>query len=381
MDGSEALEQRLSEICDNVSRGVRRVVPGDKLEAVYLGGGYGRGEGGVLRTEYGDAAYNDMEFWVFLRGNDFLNERRYGAKLHHLGEVLTDKAGIEVEFKIASTKKLKQSRPTMFAYDLAVGHRPVFGHGGLLADDKLRDATLIPPFEATRLLMNRCTGLLFSEERLRRESFGAAEADFIGRNHAKAQLAFGDVLLAACGQYHWSCRERNERLKKLIENPGFEASTLPFSPSTIYCHHALGVDFKLHPEKKSGSREMFIPLQTQLLGLGLKLWLWLESRRLNYEFDSARDYAFNDMDKCPETNPIRNRLVNLKTFGTSALLKEDARRYPRERLFNALTLLLWEPGTTENSFLLEKVQSELVTEASVFPELVAAYEKLWRKFN
>ena len=44
-----------------------------------LGGGYGRGEGGVLRSpESGeDQPYNDLEFYVFTRGSALIAERRF----------------------------------------------------------------------------------------------------------------------------------------------------------------------------------------------------------------------------------------------------------------------------------------------------------------
>src|SRR6266571_2140097 len=76
VDGSVELERQLARICKSVLAGVQSVVPGEKLEAILLGGGYGRGEGGVLKTESDDRPYNDLEFYVCLRGNVWLNEQR-----------------------------------------------------------------------------------------------------------------------------------------------------------------------------------------------------------------------------------------------------------------------------------------------------------------
>ena len=39
-----------------------------KLAQVVLGGGYGRGEGGVLHTPQGDKPYNDLDIFVFSDG-------------------------------------------------------------------------------------------------------------------------------------------------------------------------------------------------------------------------------------------------------------------------------------------------------------------------
>jgi hypothetical protein len=109
--------------------------------------------------------------------------------------------------------------------------------------------------------------------------------------------------------------------------------------------------------------------------------LWLEARRLRQRFNSAIDYARCPINKCPETTFARNALVNATTFGAPALLKEKAFRYPRERLFNALSLLLWEPSTAREPQLLHDVQTELVTPAVGFNDLITAYQNLWRRFS
>ena len=366
IDGGAALESQLAATCEKVLSGVKALVRTAKLDGILLGGGYGRGEGGVLKTPAGEQPYNDLEFYVFIRGNAILAERKFRHPLHELGEKLSPAAGLEVEFKVLTLEKLRRSAPSMFYYDLVAGHRWQLGGDELLAGcEHHRDAAKIPRHEATRLLMNRCSGLLYSAERLARKDFGEAEADFIGRNLAKAQLAYGDVLLAANGQYHWSCRERQARLKKLSG-----ADNLPLAD--LVRHHAAGVDFKLHPTRSTESRESLSARHTELSALGKKLWLWLESKRLGAKFASTRDYAFAETNFCRETPSLRNRLVNFRTFGASGLACD---RYPRERLFRALALLLWE----KNEFA--KVRRELRTDAEDFTGLVAAYKNLWERFN
>lgn len=370
IDGSDELETHLACVCEKVATGLRGAVPSPSLEAVLLGGGYGRGEGGVRRTPAGDRPYNDIEFYVCIRGQDFLNQRKFGDALHHLAESLTPFAGIEVEFKITSLDKLCSGPTTMFLYDLAAGHRLLVGEPAAVRRlERHRDAATIPLYESTRLLMNRCTGLLFCAEQLERPRFSGEEADFVGRNHAKAELAFGDVLLASRGLYHWSCRERHQRLK-----------ALPDLDPQIAAWHAQGVEFKLHPKKRSGWAADFRPQQQQLKAAGEKLWLQLESRRLDLPFASARDYAFSSINKCPETSSLRNRAVNLKTFGLSAAL-QPVTRYPRQRLLESLALLLWQPGLLADSEALSRVQKNLRTRETTFDGLVGAYRSLWQKFN
>ena len=232
LDGSAELEKHLERTCQQVLAGVRRLIPGRRLAGLLLGGGYGRGEGGVLKTGAGDRPYNDLEFYVFLRGNNFLNERRYHAVFDELGRQLSPVAGVEVEFKVLSLAKLR--------------HRLQRGAAAVL--ERHRDAGGIPLAEATRLLLNRCSGLLFARERLERAAWSPEDADFVGRNLAKTQLACGDAVLTAFGQYHWSCLERHRRLRRLKA-----PEDLPWLSETRRHHHS-GVAFKLRPRRTAASR-------------------------------------------------------------------------------------------------------------------------------
>jgi hypothetical protein len=376
LDGNDALEWHLDTICMKVLAGVCAVVPVGKLEGVFLGGGYGRGEGGVLRGEVSDEPYNDLEFYLLVRGNTWLNEQRHGRALHDLAERLTHKAGVEVEFKILSKANLSRSPVTMHYYDLVMGHRRLWGQNTLLTGcDHHRCAKLIPLSEATRLLMNRCSGLLFAKERLQHAVFTSNDADFVVRNLAKAQLAFGDVLLTAFGQYHWSCRERRRRLREL----SWQNGALRFDE--VRDHHAKGVAFKLRPYRVDATLAELQQQHSELTSLALQVWLWLERRRLNVPFASGSDYASNPLNKCPKTSGWRNWLINLRTFGPQALFDGRRFRYPRERLLNALPPLLWEAEALKDTSILGRLQTDLQTDATTFAELVQAYEALWRRFN
>jgi hypothetical protein len=376
LDGGPELEQHLASVCAQVLTGVRSLIPEGKLEGLLLAGGYGRGEGGVLQSNIGDRPYNDLEFYVFTKGSALLAERRYRDQLHNLGEQLSGPAGLEVEFKVITLRKLRQAKPSMFYYDLLAGHRWISGSDDLLAgcEHHLKPQE-IPLHEATRLLMNRCTGLLFSLERLQRTEFGAEDADFVGRNLAKARLALGDVLLTACHQYHWSCRERHQRLLKLNFTEDLALLT------EICRHHAAGVEFKLHPLRSQSSKDELSQQHIELTQLAAKLWLWLENRRLDTQFATPRDYACSTLNKCPETPAFRNRLVNARHFGLLAGVRKSGTRYPRQRLFHALNLLLWEPTTLNYSSLQQRVKHELQTQANDFPGLVNAYDQLWHQYN
>src|SRR5262249_36506235 len=117
LDGSDQLEHALSALCEQVVNGVQIIVPPQKLHAIALGGGYGRGEGGVLRDNAGDHPYNDLEFYVFIHGNRLWNENTFRKALHVLEVQLSNEARLHVEFKIDSLRRFRQSAVSMFSYD------------------------------------------------------------------------------------------------------------------------------------------------------------------------------------------------------------------------------------------------------------------------
>jgi len=371
IDGSAELEEELFSLCARAGRLVRTRMPGNALEAILLGGGYGRGEGGVLRSASGDLPYNDLEFYVFVRGPLLLNEGRYQTLLHRCGEELTAASGIDVEFRVISFAKLRRSASGMFYYDLVMGHRWIFGDEAFLRGcEHHRHPEFIPLSEATRLLMNRCSGLLFAKERLLRQQFTVDDADFVGRNIAKAQLALGDVVLTVLGQYHWSCRQRNDRLDNAFLNvPWFDK---------VKALHREGVTFKLHPRQDSRPRGELLSAHNEVSAIALQVWLWLEHKRLNTRFADAREYALSRIDKCPETHSLKNLAINLKSFRlpVSGLL-----RYPRNRVLNSLPLLLWAWEDTPDPAVKRGLKRALTTDADSFGSLLGAYQNVWRRFN
>ncbi len=375
IDGSPDLESLLDLACQKVFAGVRAMT-GSRLEALVLGGGYGRGQGGVLRTDAGDQAYNDLEFYVFLRGPRLLNDRRFRGALVDLGERTSPEAGIHVEFKVDSLDNFRASPVSMFSYDLVSGHYRLFGSEDIFDGCEQHLASEnIPISEATRLLFNRCSGLLLSKELLRKDPISPEQSDFIARNVAKAQLALGDALLAAHKQYHWSLAERCSRLDRL----GLpQAETLL---KAIRPHHSAGAEFKLHPNRSFHDKAALQLKHTEISKLGLQLWLWIESRRLQLQFKSAHEYAFSNVAKCPESSPLRNCLLNVRTFGPQAALDGLGRRYPRERLFNALSLLLWNGEVSNDPGVIRHLQKQLRSNAWDWTGFVAAYKQIWPNYG
>ena len=371
LDGSLELEQQLEALCGRIRRAVLRVVAPPKLEALVLGGGYGRGQGGVMGTDSGEAPYNDLEFYVFIRGNPLVSTRKHGPAFRQLERDLSPGAGLHVEFKIDSLAQLERRAVSIFSYDLVSGHRILQGGPAIFSRCAHHaEAPRILGSEATRLLLNRCSGLLLAKELLQKDYLRADECDFIGRNLAKVQLALGDALLVLEGHYHWDCLERARRLRQL-RRPGIQPLL-----ERVLEHHSAGIRFKLHPCREETSLETFRTAHRTLTGLALEEWLWIENERLGARFSDLGEYAFSPVEKSSGRGFWPNLLLNLRTFGPAALLERNCTRYPRQRLLNTLPILLKERLLADGQTR-RYVQRQLHTRAQDWRGLVAAYKRLW----
>ncbi len=376
LDGSDKLEADLNQICQKVLAEVLDLAPRKKLQGVLLGGSYGRGEGGVWRTRSGERPYSNLQFYIFLRGSQWLNEQKNGDVFNDLAKGLSATFKIPVEFKVLSLSGLRRSGPNMFYYDLVSRHRWIWGAENFLQGcDHHRQSFRVPEAEAIRLLMNRCSALLFTRQYIEQEVTAMDKLDQIQRSIAKLQLALGDAVLTVYGQYHWSCVERHERLMRLAPDEALVWL------EEVRQQHAAGLEFKLHPTPGEKPWETLRAEHAHLSALTLRVWLWLENHRLKQRFVNVRDYCLSPINKCPETRSWRNRMVNTLTFGPELFWEPSSAHSPRERLLNALPLLLWESQSVKEPALLKSLHTNLQTLSSTYTGLLAAYEKLWQQFK
>jgi hypothetical protein len=231
------------------------------------------------------------------------------------------------------------------------------------------------------LLFNRCTGLLLARQLLLSQSVTAADSDFIGRNIAKAQLAVGDALLVSTGSYHWSCLERRQRIRSFPLQQLKRFGLTNAAWREIQLQHEEGAKFKLHPYRSQEPLTVLKAKHTSISDLARDAWLAIEKLRLGQSFPTHLDYALAPINKCSDTNPVRNLLLNLNTFGADTLLDQRRWRYPRERLLNSLPLLLWGPETPGHPAILHHLQRTLHSKSDEWSQLVSVYKQIWPAYG
>jgi len=200
-----------------LARIASRVEPffGEAFIGLYVGGGYGRGEGG-RRWRDGDwRPENDYDLFVVVRG-DRRAIRRWQARVDTelLPDLLALALSVDIELAVLGETQLPRlGRQQMFA-DLRDGHRTVAGDATALG--RIPQTGPLPAIEGLRLLVNRGALLLMAADRLMRPSeLTIVEREEVDRWLHKAVLAVGDASLIAAGQHSPMLRSRIKRVRRL----------------------------------------------------------------------------------------------------------------------------------------------------------------------
>jgi len=329
LEAEPALEATLDGFLARLAADLARQPFAAGVESLVLGGGYGRGEGGVFRR--GDAGepsfYNDLEFFVFAKNPSV--HAALAAWCHRWEREGTAELGIDVEFKRLAADTLVTAHPTMFYFDLLQGHRLVWGSDRLLREAPaiLRDPASLPLSEPARLLFNRGSGLLFARWRL--EEQGDDADGFVERNHAKLRLALADAVLSAAGRHDGSCRERARR----IAGGNFAC---PSNFGKLQRWHGQGVQFKLRPRHAHPDVSALAAENDELTAVWLDVFLWLESRRLGATLRTGSDYLAHRGDMFPGTSWGRNLLLHARDRVRRGSALPGWTEYPRAALQRAL---------------------------------------------
>ena len=365
LESEPALVAVLDDFLARLAANLERQPFRSSVATLVLGGGYGRGEGGVFRMrETGRAHfYNDLDFCLFVKGRK--DAAAIAAWCHRWERDGTAELGIEVEFKRLPADAFRRSGPTMFYHDLLQGHWVVWGDAGVMtgAPTAHRNARLIPLSESARLLFNRGSGLLFARWKLKEEP---SDADgFIERNHAKARLALADAVLAAAGRHDGSCVERARRLAS-------EKFPVPANFAQLRAWHAEGVQFKLQPRHRRPGVAALKEAQQELTAAWLDVFLWLESGRLGHDFANGGNYFAWSGRLFPETSRVWNLLLHGRDRIKRGSALPDWFDYPRSSLQRALV-------AAHMSHLSEADAARFIGEGA--DSWRAAYRRWWGHYN
>jgi hypothetical protein len=348
---SAAFNARLDATLQRLVTDIGQAV-GPGLLAVILGGGYGRGEGGVVWVDGQECPYNDLDLTLVLTHRGRLPQ----AALAALRERYSRELGIEVDVGRPLTPDDIRSWPAkLMWFDLLHGHLVLRGPADLLqtlAPECLRRP--LPAIEATHLLLNRGAGLLWAA-RVEAGLAAPTDPDFVRRNLYKCALALGDALLLAHGRFTTPYAGRDRLLAELLAGP-----PLPV-PGGLLPLYEQALRFKFRPDEVPAQAPDAAALRTMAQQWGQVL-LAVEAQRTGRTWSGLGDYvAWRGVREQAE-NGLRRWSRNLLRNGRLGRLSW---RHPRERLYRELPSLLGLTGAT----------------MADWPERSAAFLRVWSRCN
>lgn len=271
-------------------------------------GGYGRGEGTPFINSNGSQApFNDYDLVVVVKElNDNVRQ-----KFQALEVQLTHTLGLPVDLYPYLKSKLPNAEFSLLNYEMKYGHKVVWGDDAILDSMPNYPHDAIPPYEGSRLLLNRGKLLIDIKQRLESPEPLTDEERirFIKFIH-KVLLAFGDCVLLASGQYDRSYTVKKER----IQNGG------------------------TYPDRD------FI-IEGYLKAIALKEWgdyQALEKYDIKVEFNRVREAFlmflpwYREQYSTNECSLAKAIVLNLQWNG------RPLPQHPRQYLYDALPLLLAE---------------------------------------
>lgn len=324
--GSSEFNARLDDALRRIATDVQAAL-GENLVALILGGGYGRGEGGVFRDQGEEYPYNDLDLTLIV-------ERKNSVDSNALAEISrTHEKELEIDVDFSRPLTLTDVREwssQLMWQDLLNGHIVLSGPQDILqanAPAALRDP--LPLIEATHLLLNRGAGLLWAT-RVVRGVEPEPDPTFIKRNYFKVLHSMGDAISIAHHCFETPYTGRAERFRRLMDKaPNVAALRL----GDLYEE---AERFKFNPDHPPP-----VPLDEENLAATARRWgevlLYVESKRTQRNFDSPQAYVDWSGLREPGKSPVGEWLKNIVR---NARLRQCSWRYPREALYRTLPELL-----------------------------------------
>ena len=336
LTGSQAFDNLIDRQLMLVTEEILNLIPQKDIAAILLGGGYGRGEGGVLIENDKEYLYNDYDLFVILKNISYLKKKKYQNKIHLIHEKFTPLFKIDVDVGPLQTVNAISNAPHwMMWYELKNGYKLLWGNKSIKSYFPDYSHEKMPIMEAYRLLLNRGVGLLLCKQHF--ETYEETESqEFILRNIRKAQLAMGDAFLIKKERFHYSYKRRDEIFSELKQDE--DMLTLG-----IYDYYKIAYQFKERPHKPNLSKEQYLTEYQNTLQIYEALYCWIFTNKFSQELNLSDYQMIIDDIFTKDVNlkaKIKNIYKNVR-FAKNKIDNSMIIKHPRYRLFMTLPYFLF----------------------------------------
>lgn len=242
--GSPAIEKRMAAMMSRIAGSIAKHFRPREYRSVVLLGGYGRGEGGVIRDMTGEHLHNNIDLLLIAAtwGRKSGLKRRLDTLLAPIAE--NEKIGIDTG--VIGEIELRHAPPHVIWFDVRWGHRTILGDASIIPSLQPLSAKDIAVDDVHALLVNRASLLVINDAILDRGEPSPHHARYVVKHLMKAVLGHGDALLFAYGRYHAGYLEKRRRIREIETlTPGLAelydaAAEFRFSPDyERYAHENL----------------------------------------------------------------------------------------------------------------------------------------------
>lgn len=400
LDGDERVEARIAQDQRMIAAAVAKVVPAEHFAAVVMMGGYGRGEGGYVERETAQglepAPYNDYDYFVIVRKTGRAERERLNRQLAGVAKQLESQVGVEVDFALLRSERLRRAEPSLMNAEMLWGHRVIAGDREVLSRMQPMPFPALAPGELTRLMLNRGALLLMNQQQLTGakpawesvpgsvaggEELDAERREVFFKYLSKAILACGDVRLALSGCYHPSFPVKLERLEGLKPLAPW-GELLERDADAFLRLYRFAYRNKFHPDYRALTDESLVDWQMQVRRIWLSSLRAFESYRLGKPVQSWAEYCRPEVGKGQRGGAggwLRNLAITIRDFGVREVLSRPAPalRYPRERLIASLPMLLSEAGQRPDPCVCAALGLPSDTD---WQQAAATFLRYWRRY-
>jgi hypothetical protein len=368
-------EKVLNQVMQEVATVFNELFSEQETAALIVIGGYGRGEGGIVRKNDTYHPHNNIDFLYIHHGR--ISQKVVALANAKLQEI-SKKYDIGIDMSAINRQKLLNLKGLVVSYDMRYGHKTILGDSTFLKENASFSLYNIDPTDVRQLLINRGTLLLINRVLLNKETLTTEEKKLIIKHAIKAIIGYGDALLYFNDAYHWSYAQKLTNMT--------EQKNIPEEVKTLYSEAML---FRFRPDYEKFLEKDLHAWNDELLHILSQIHLQCEKMNLN-ERDLSWDNYFThalenrSFPKQSLRQKVKSLLFGLKHFSVLKELNTLEERLSFMQLGAKGVLALLFPYIAYNTYpehyesLFQKIFHTKEKEANAY---LKGFLTLWAKWG
>lgn len=280
--GSPKVEVLITRMVEEMVSIIEKIVPEKDMKCLYMLGGYGRGEGGVVIVNGQERPHNNFDLMLVTGDIKADKAALYKKEIDQALKQLIDRIGIGIDTSVISASKLRSASCRVIWYDMRFGHKLLAGETDLIKSCSQFKLGNIPAWDARNLLVNRGTLLIINDLLINQRKMVPELKKVLVKHIVKCIIGYGDCLLFFLGDYNWSYLEKQKRMQKQKNvNPDFKK---------LYDD---AMNFRFQPDYDPYLRLDLKEWLKEVVALLKEINLLCESKRLRRKKLNWDNYIFN----------------------------------------------------------------------------------------